>query len=525
MKTLLLALATLLGSICNAQSIIRGPYLNSGSESSIVVRWRTDVAVAGKVLYGTDRNNLTGAVNGSPATDHIITISGLDPATKYYYTLTDATDHVYQTADSLRYFRTAPVKGSKDPISIWAIGDFGTGGAGQIGARNGYTHFTNNQHTDVWLWLGDNAYNDGTDQEYQDKVFDIYPDQLKNTVAWPCPGNHDYKSINVFSHTGPYYDIFTLPTNGEAGGVPSGEEGYYSFDYGNVHFISLNSEYVVWFLTANSQMVNWLKNDLAQNDQDFTIVYWHKPTYSKGSHDSDELGDMTLLRTIVNPILEEHGVDLVLQGHSHVYERSYLLKGHFGASNTFSPSMIVDSAKGSPEPFVKYYDAPDVNQGTIYNVVGCSGQLSTSGNLDHPANYFSTKVLQGSLVIDVDSNLLMARFVDTLGNILDEYKILKQSVNDTLTSVAAIEPLHNIVNIFPNPADKELTINVNPKTNGFYLVEIITLSGTVAATRNIKAMGNTTETMQIGHLPNGSYLVRVHHEGTPDLVKRVVVMH
>lgn len=526
MRTVFAVFLLVASIFAEAQTIIRGPYLNTGTSTSIIVRWRTDQPVTGKVLYGTDANNINTPVLETTATsEHIVTISGLQPATKYYYTLTDTDDNAYQAADSLRYFRTAPVPGAKAPITIWAIGDFGTGGAGQIGTRNGYDYFTNNQHTDVWLWLGDNAYSDGTDQEYQDKLFDIYPNHLKNTVAWPCPGNHDYKSINLLTNTGPYYDMFSLPENGEAGGVASGEEGYYSFDYGNVHFISLNSEYAIWFLTNNSQMVSWLKQDLAQNDKDFTIVFWHKPTYSKGSHDSDELGDMTLLRSIVNPILEENGVDLVLQGHSHGYERSYLLKDHFGTSTSFNSSMIVDTAKGSPQPFVKYYDAADVNQGTIYNVVGCSGQLSSSGTMDHPANYFSSNLLNGSLVITVDSNLLVAHFIDTAGNILDEYKILKQSIADTVTSLGALPTLDDVVKVYPNPADEQFTVQVNSQEYGFYIVELITLDGSVVVTRHIRANGNALQTIDVSQLHQGSYVLRVHKEGAQDLVRRIVVVH
>jgi hypothetical protein len=281
----------------------------------------------------------------------------------------------------------------------------------------------------------------------------------------------------------------------------------------------------VWFLTGNSQMVSWLKQDLAQNDKDFTIVFWHKPTYSKGSHDSDELGDMTLLRSIVNPVLEEYGVDLVLHGHSHGYERSYLLKGHFGTSTTFNNSMIVDTAKGSPAPFVKYHDVADLNQGTIYNVVGCSGQLSSSGTMDHPANYFSSNLLNGSLVITVDSNLLVAHFIDTSGNILDEYKILKQSINDTATSIAGVPTLNNIVKVFPNPADRQLTVQLSAEAYGFYVVELIALDGSIAATRYIKSTGSASQTIDVGHLSQGSYMLRVHKEGAQDLIQRVVIIH
>ena len=87
----------------------------------------------------------------------------------------------------------------------------------------------------------------------------------------------------IFVHqTGPYYDIFTLPKEAEAGGVPSGTEAYYSFDYANIHFVCLNSE---GMSSIGSAMLSWLAQDLAATSQDWTIAFWHRPPYSKGHHD------------------------------------------------------------------------------------------------------------------------------------------------------------------------------------------------------------------------------------------------
>ncbi len=77
--------------------------------------------------------------------------------------------------------------------------------------------------------LGDNAYKDGTDSEYQQAVFNTYPSLLRQTPVWPTLGNHDGRSADSFFQTGVYYDIFSLPTNAEAGGSISGTEAYYSF--------------------------------------------------------------------------------------------------------------------------------------------------------------------------------------------------------------------------------------------------------------------------------------------------------
>ena len=125
--------------------------------------------------------------------------------------------------------------------------------------------------------------------------------------------------------------------------MPSETEHFYSFNYANIHFISLDS------ITANrrpdGRMATWLAKDLAAVTATWTIVLFHHPPYTKGSHDSDSktdsggrLGDM---RRNLLPILEEGGVDLVLCGHSHSYERSFLLDGHYEHStNLVAATMI-----------------------------------------------------------------------------------------------------------------------------------------------------------------------------------------
>ena len=100
-------------------------------------------------------------------------------------------------------------------------------------------------------------------------------------MLWPTLGNHDGYTADSTTESGPYYDIFSLPRNGEAGGVASGTEAYYSFDYGNMHFICLDS-----YGTDHSPdgaMMTWLEADLAANDKEWVIAFWHHSPYSKGS--------------------------------------------------------------------------------------------------------------------------------------------------------------------------------------------------------------------------------------------------
>ena len=75
----------------------------------------------------------------------------------------------------------------------------------------------------------------GTDSEYQRAVFETFPGLLRSTFLWPTLGNHDAPNASV------YHDLFTLPANGESGGLASGTEAYYSFDWGDIHFVCLDS--------------------------------------------------------------------------------------------------------------------------------------------------------------------------------------------------------------------------------------------------------------------------------------------
>src|SRR6185436_19083155 len=106
-------------------------------------------------------------------------------------------------------------------------------------------------------------------------------------------GNHDWQDGTAV----PYFDVFTLPTKGESGGVPSGTERYYAFDHANVHFVCLHTD-----VTDDPAMLAWLEQDLAATTQPWLVAFLHKPPYTKGSHDSDHEGDIDWVHADVNPI-------------------------------------------------------------------------------------------------------------------------------------------------------------------------------------------------------------------------------
>jgi len=403
--------------------VLRGPYLQQGTTNSMIIRWRTDVAGDSVVHYGTTATNLniTETISGN-RTEHEVKLTGLSADSRYYYAI-ETNGEDLSGLPTVTWFETNPVIGSTEPVRVWVIGDPGTADSSQQSVYNAYNAYTGSTHTDLWIMLGDNAYPDGTDEEYQAAMYDVYPDLLERSVVWPTLGNHDQRSASSFDQSGVYFDMFSLPKAGEAGGEPSGTEAYYSFDYGNIHFICLNSVDVS--TSSTSAQMEWLNNDLDNNNQTWTIAFWHHPPYSKGSHDSDTSGQETDMREEVLPILEAKGIDLVLSGHSHSYERSFLLDGHYHTSDTLEASMIKDDGDGSISgdgAYQKQFPTA-ANDGAIYSVVGASGKTS-DGPLDHPVMIYSEARL-GSLVIDVTDKTLKATYIDNFGNARDDFTIEK----------------------------------------------------------------------------------------------------
>jgi len=401
--------------------VTRGPYLQMGTPNSIIVRWRTDQPTDSRVLFGDSPTNLTSAVIESlPGTEHEIELTGLTPATRYYYAVGSSTE-IFEGGDSDTFFITPPLPGAETPTRIWVLGDSGRVDANQLNVRDAYYAYTGSTHTDLWIMLGDNAYETGTDAEYQTAVFESFEAMLRKSVLWPALGNHDTAQSTNYNGSFPYFSIFTLPTQGEAGGIPSGTEHYYAFDHANIHFICLDSQTAD--RSVGGAMYTWLANDLAQTTQPWIIAFWHHPPYSKSSHDSDLNNQMIEMRENFLPLLEAEGVDLVLGGHSHAYERSHLIDGFYATPTLASSGTFKDSGDGTPGSDGPYGKSFGAHEGAVYTVAGSSWDV-TAGTLDHPVMNTSLAV-NGSMVIDVLGNTLTARFLDDQGLVRDEFQIVK----------------------------------------------------------------------------------------------------
>ena len=472
-----LFLLILLSLDASAQSIAREPYIQRASDDAVIIRWRTDTATDSRVKYGLAVDLLNQQLdNTSVGVEHRVEISGLAADTKYFYSV-GSTSMDLTVSDGSYFFNTNPTPGTVKDTRIWVLGDSGRGNANAHYVKNGYlTFISDDKKADLWLMLGDNAYNNGLDNEYTTGLFDVYPEILRNTVLWPTLGNHDgyakYQSPYLEGQEIPYYASFSLPRNAEVGGVASGTESYYSFDYGNIHFICLNSYDDDRSVTAS--MASWLAEDIAATDKTWKIAFWHHPPYSKGSHDSDTEIELVEMRENILPILESNGVDLVLAGHSHSYERSYLIDGHYDTSDTFVSEMLLNGESGESGYFKPALNLP--NQGTIYVVNGV-GATAGAGNLDHPIMHYSISAL-GSMIIDINGQELLSKLIDPNGNILDTFMINKSLQSYAASSTNVTKGLIEGALVNTNAEDDSVQVlkskkyKGTPKFSGVYQIEM-----------------------------------------------------
>jgi len=418
----------------------RLPYLQRPAPTEMTVRWRTAEKVTAWLKYGPAPGTWAHTITQpEPAHEHEVRVTGLQPDTRYYYAVGSG-DTVFFGGEESAWFRTFPEPGVDRPARLWFLGDPGKPGDIARGVRDAARAWmrehspSGDDRPDILILLGDNAYTSGTNRQYQAAIFDIYADVLPHIPCLSTQGNHD-------SRRWAYFEIFTFPERGESGGVPSDSPHYYAFDYGQAHFVCLDSE--EGDLAPDGPMMAWLKKDLAANRLPWLIAFWHHPPYSRGSHDSEDPGDsggrMVAMREHFMPVLEAAGVDLVVTAHSHTYERSCLLDGHYGWMKDLQDHMILDAGDGRPEgdgPYRKASAGLAPHQGAVHVVVGSSSKVD-DGPFDHPV-MVAGMAEAGSLVVDVSGRRLAAVFIDPTGRILDSFTLLKGPVDQIADSTGMI---------------------------------------------------------------------------------------
>ena len=432
--------------------LIRGPYLQSATPTSILLRWRTDASSRSRVRFGTAKDALSAVADDSSlVTEHQVLLKGLQPYTRYYYSIGSILDTPLQVGPD-NYFYTLPIARSQGIYRIGIFGDCGNNSINQRNVRDQFLKYIDTSYLNAWILLGDNSYSDGTDAEFQTNFFNIYKDNLlKKYPLFPAPGNHDYHDIEFSAavaqktHSVAYYQDFSVPENGEAGGLPSHTKAFYSYDIGNAHFLSLDSygkednEYRLYDTTG--PQVQWIKKDLealaardghpgnAARNKTWVIAYWHHPPYTMGSHSSDKETELVKIRENFIRILERYGVDLILCGHSHDYERSRLMKGYYGTEADFDSvkyNLSQSSGRNDGSPNSQPYVKGPQNTGTVYVVSGSAGKLGGHQvTFPHNAMYYSDDTHGGASLLEINGNKLEFKWICADGVVRDHFTMLK----------------------------------------------------------------------------------------------------
>ena len=365
-----------------ATALTRHPSLWKVTTNSILIAWQTDVPSPGKALYGLTPSCGSEATDGLTTTDHAVTLTGLAPSTRYFYRIVSGKDTLTAGYDTLH---TAPV--GPAPFRFTAFGDCGVDLPDQyaVAAR------VDSLNPDLCLVLGDVIYDGGEAANFTPRYFTPYRRIIRRSVWYPVVGNHDI----VTAGGKPFLDAFHLPSNSM-----DSTEKYYSFDYGNAHFVALDGNQAL-----NTDMYDWVEADLAATTKRWKFVYFHQPMYSDpGVHGSDRT-----LRSNLEPIFVHHKVDLVFQGHNHYFSRSYPIAN----------GVAVDTAQGS-----RYHDPA----GVIYLVAGGGGRYLYDVTRTDPLIRSAFKVFH-TLSVDVVGDSVNVRAVLPNGTVFDSFSIVKSAAN------------------------------------------------------------------------------------------------
>jgi 3',5'-cyclic AMP phosphodiesterase CpdA len=300
--------------------LVRYPYLQNVGLTAGSVVWTTREAGVGTVEYSTDRSfaqsmtaktrtflsSETGVANYY---QHEVRLSDLRIGTQYNYRVL-LNGKTVLTSDDLR-LRTA---GTGD-FTFLVFGDSGQNTPAQLRVATAMEI----EKPDLLLHTGDIAYMSGTFDEFQRLFFNYYRDMLDHVPFFPCPGNHDYETKSC----GPYLTMYSVPT----ADVPPEDVGrYYSFDWGNIHFVSLDSNTPLANVDAGTcKMIDWLERDLQNTRKFWKVAYWQHPPFSTGPN--QKTPESALARKHICPVLDKYGVQIAFHGDEHNYQRSLPIYG------------------------------------------------------------------------------------------------------------------------------------------------------------------------------------------------------
>ena len=357
-------------------------WFTSNPEDATVIQWTKGAGITDFTGSGVQTlAGITTAIKTDKAHtqgSHKVQITGLEPGTAYSYRVGSGKEHEWSEPSS---FMTAAEETSSFSFINVTDSQGVTENDFAIWGRTLDKAFQTFPEARFIVHNGDLT-EDPEDEAGWDYFFGKTRDWLRQVPFMPVTGNHD----EIDKKADRYLAHFDLPANGAKGSLPGTN---YSFDYGNAHFIVLNTE------SNSNEQTKWLQDDLAHTDKPWKIVALHRGPYGGNSYTKIE-------KWIA--LFDEYQVDLVLQGHNHEYSRSYPIRD----------GKVVGSG-----------DGPVVNrEGTVYVVTNASGAKMNEKKKDlfyHKVHFQNGKPMFAGITIEGDK--LTYQAYDVEGKRWDEFVI------------------------------------------------------------------------------------------------------
>ena len=431
---LALAAALMASAPAFGQSITRGPVIQNPDAltTTATIEWWTNVSGDSTVQYGTTVA-LGSTVNvptagscevGSAGTCHIVPLTGLSPGTRYFYQLI-TNGVIVQAASSSIYFTTLKDPTDTNDLFFTMVGDFGAGS----GSEQQVANLQDAADPPLLITVGDNAYQFGSQSDWDSNVLPQYRNLLRRATCFPILGNHDVNQTPSNWSTSAEIKMFLLPRNGTQA------ERYYSFDSGDAHFTMLDAN-----IPTDSTQRAWLDNDLATTTRKWKFVFLHQTPYSCASG-LFSIGSDLNVRNTWGPLFEKYGVDIVFDGHDHIYERSnyvddFLANGASGSDGLGTYYVMTGGGGQTLDGAASLSGGQPVRNGNpcYWLASGCSGGSGSFCSFSR-FEYVSVHV--------TNDTTLQLQGIDNNGSVFDSFTIIKSSgptATPTVTSVPADTP-------------------------------------------------------------------------------------
>ena len=338
------AFAGLAGAEIASAEIIKGPYLQNVKTGGITVMWESDQPTQGIVLYGKTADYGETVVEPLEETEarriHEIHIRGLEIETTYHYKVLSGRD-----ASPDRTFQTAVRPDS--PFRVVYYGDNKNGP--HMHRRNALQ--ISAEKPNIVLQCGDLVNRGNIYSQWERLFFTPAKPLIDHVPIYPSLGNHEDNAEH-------YFRFFSLPRT----------ESWYSFEYGNAHFVVLDSNED--HLTAGSPQLEWLIEDLKTSQAPWKFVSFHHPPFTAGGNYYTH--HRVRLKNLLHPIFEKYGVDIVFNGHDHNYERSRPI---ISAQGKRPVTYVVNGNGGTPLRYVGEREWTLISKRVFgYTVVEVHGQ-------------------------------------------------------------------------------------------------------------------------------------------------------